>query len=123
MQLIAKTMDYITINNLFFRGKHGVYDAERKVEQEFHISLKLGFDAAKSAASDKLADTVDYDEVKREVREVIEGGSRYFIEALAEDITARVFKDARIQSVEVSIQKTAVWDNGVPGVIIVRTKN
>lgn len=116
-------MDYITIDNLFFRGKHGVYAAERKVEQEFQISLRLGFDAAKSAASDNLADTVDYDEVKREVREVIEGGSRYLIESLAEDITARVFKDARIQSVEVSIQKTAVWDNGVPGVIIVRTKN
>jgi FolB domain-containing protein len=69
-------MDYIHITNLFFSGKHGYFEKERKVEQEFAIEVKLGFDTVKAGKSDKLADT---------------------------------------------IKKTAVWDNGVPGVTIVRT--
>jgi hypothetical protein len=33
-----------------------------------------------------------------------------------------LLKDARIGEVQVTIKKTAVWDNGVPGVTITRSK-
>lgn len=115
-------MDYIHITNLFFSGKHGVRDAERKVEQEFLIEVKLGFDTAKACKSDKLVDTVDYSEVKNKIQQVIEGSSRYLIETLAEDIATKVFEDARIESAEITIKKTAVWDNGTPGVTIFRKR-
>lgn len=115
-------MDYIHITDLFFRGKHGAYAKERKVEQEFLIEVKLGFDTTKAATSDKLADTVDYGDVKNKIQEVIEGSSRYLIETLAEDIATKILEDTRIESAEIKIKKTAVWDNGVPGVTIVRTK-
>ena len=115
-------MDYIHITNLFFSGKHGVHDTERKVEQEFSIEVKLGFDTAKAGKSDKLADTVDYGDIKNKIQKVIRGSSRYLIETLAEDIAHEILEDKRIQSSEVTIKKTAVWDNGVPGVTVFRTK-
>ncbi|OGG47545.1 dihydroneopterin aldolase [Candidatus Kaiserbacteria bacterium RIFCSPHIGHO2_01_FULL_49_13] len=115
-------MDYIHIDNLFFSGKHGVYSKERKVEQEFLISIKIGFDTSASAKSDTLKDTVDYQKTKDIVSSVIKGKTRYLIEALAEDIASQILEDNRIKSVEVVIKKTAVWDNGVPGVTIVRTR-
>ena len=113
-------MDYLHITNLFFRGKHGAYDAERRVEQEFSVEVKLAFDAAKVGMSDELANTIDYSDVRNKIQQVIEGTSRYLIETLSEDIARRVLEDARILSVEVTIKKTAVWDNGVPGITIVR---
>ena len=114
-------MDYIHIDNLFFSGKHGVYSKERKVEQEFLISLKMGFDVSGAANTDKLKDTVDYQRVKEVVSKVIQGKSRYLIETLAQDISIQILEDTRIKSVEVSIRKTAVWDNGIPGVTIARS--
>ncbi len=113
-------MDYIHLTNLFFSGKHGYYETERKVEQEFSIEVKLGFDTAKAGKSDKLADTVNYSEIRNKIKEVIEGSSRYLIETLAEDIAAKILEDKRIHSAEITIKKTAVWDNGVPGVTITR---
>jgi 7,8-dihydroneopterin aldolase/epimerase/oxygenase len=115
-------MDYIHVDNLRFQGKHGHYERERRLEQEFEVSARLGLSTAPAAGSDKLADTIDYDEVKKEIQQVLEGSSRYLLERLAEDIARALLKDARIGEVQVTIKKTAVWDNGVPGVTITRSK-
>ncbi len=115
-------MDYVHIDNLFFKGKHGAYAAERKVEQEFEISVKLGVDAPDAGKTDKLKDAVDYQEVKNAIQEVIKGSSRYLIETLAEDIASQILTYPRVKTAEVTIRKTAVWDNGVPGVTIMRGK-
>src|SRR3989344_37499 len=113
-------MDYIHIDKLFFSGKHGVYAKERRVEQEFEISIRLSFDTAKAGKSDTLADTVDYQKVKNIVEGSIKGSSRYLIEKLADEIALSILEDKRIGFAEVTIKKTAVWDNGIPGVTIVR---
>jgi dihydroneopterin aldolase len=113
-------MDYIHIDNLSFSGKHGVYEKERRVEQEFAVSVRLGFDTAKAGTSDDLTDTLDYQKAKDVIRATIEGGSRYLIEKLAEEIAALLMQDKRVLSAEVTIKKVAVWDNGIPGVTIRR---
>ena len=116
------SMDYILIDNLHFSGKHGVYEKERAVEQEFLVSLRLGFDTHPSAQTDALADTLDYSEAKRIVERVITGGSCYLVERLADQIAQALLRDPRVLSAEVSIRKVAVWQNGVPGVTVVRTR-
>jgi dihydroneopterin aldolase len=113
-------MDYIHIENLSFSGKHGVYEKERRVEQEFVISVRLGFDTKKAGLSDNLEDTLDYQQVKDVVRSAIEGGSRYLVEKLAGEIATELLADTRVINVEITIKKVAVWDNGMPGVTVRR---
>jgi dihydroneopterin aldolase len=115
-------MDYIHIDNLYVRGKHGVYAKERKVEQEFSIVVKLGVDLDMAGKSDTLAHTVNYSEVKKKIQTVIEGSSRYLIEKLAEDIAVSILEDSRVLTCEITIKKPEVWDNGVPGVTVFRKK-
>lgn len=115
-------MDYIHIDNLFFRGKHGAYIKERRVEQEFSISIKLGIDVKPAGKSDKLVHTVDYSEIKDIIKKVIEGSSRYLLEKLAEDMAVKILKVKRVHSVEITIRKPEVWKNGIPGVTITRSK-
>lgn len=115
-------MDYIHIDKLVFRGKHGYFAQERRVEQEFALSIKLGVDTVKAGKSDKLADTINYSEVRDTIQSVIEGGSKFLIETLAEEIAQKILQDVRIQTVELTIQKPGVWHNGVPGVTIVRSR-
>ena len=113
-------MDHLHIDNLFFRAKHGVSAKERKVEQEFAIEVMLGVVAPKAGKTDKLKDAVDYQVVKDIIEEVIEGSSRYLVEKLADEIATRVLKDKRIKTIELTIRKPEVWDNGIPGVTILR---
>src|SRR5436305_1213362 len=115
------TMDYIFIEGLKVNGKHGVMEHERKVEQEFEISAKIEVDTAKAAQSDDLADALDYAPIKEKITEIIQTNSFYLIERLADTLCAEILKDKRITKVELTIRKTAVWDNGVPGITIVRS--
>ena len=114
-------MDFIHIDNLALRGKHGVMPRERVVEQEFLISLKLGVgDTLTAAQSHKLKDAVDYGPIKEKIIVVVEGRSFYLIETLAQTIADEILKDKRIQTLELTIRKPEVWDNGTPGLTIVR---
>jgi len=117
-------MDYIHINNLKIRGKHGVYEEERKVEQEFELTLKLGVgDTSKAAESCDLADAVDYGPIKQEIEKIITGKSYFLIETLAELISKKVMEDTRIQTLELTINKPEVWTNCVPGLTIFRQRS
>ena len=113
-------MDYITIDDLRIQGAHGHYEHERQVEQEFLISLKVGVDAKEAGKSDSLADTIDYDKLRGIIEDVFKGKSHYLIEALAEEIAEKILQETPAKEVTISIQKTAVWPNGVPGISLTR---
>lgn len=117
-------MDYIHLNNLKIRGKHGVYEEERKVEQEFELHLKLGVgDTSGAAKSHNLKDAVDYVPIKHEIEKIIAGKSYFLIETLAELIAEKVLEDKRIQTLELTINKPEVWDHAVPGLTISRSNS
>lgn len=113
-------MDYLTIDGLTVSGAHGHYAHERTREQEFAVTLKVGTRLRRAGQSDALADTIDYDVLKRIVEETFAKESRYLIESLAETIAERILSATSAMEATVSIRKTAVWDNGVPGVVITR---
>lgn len=115
-------MDRIFIENLRIVGVHGVYEQERRVEQEFLIDISAECETQQSGVSDKLQDTVDYGVFRDIAREVVEGTSRYLVEKLAHDIASRILKDGRVQSVTVTIRKPAVFPSGVPGVTVTKRR-
>jgi dihydroneopterin aldolase len=115
-------MDTVFVENLEVTGAHGVHDHERQFEQKFSIDIKATFDASPAAASDKLADTLDYVHFCRIARETIESEPVYLIEKLALTIINRILEDARIRSVSVTIRKPSVLSSGVPGITLTRSK-
>ena len=58
----------ITLNNMEFYAFHGCYREEQVVGNRFRVDLSLSVDAGKAAASDQVADTVNYLEVYQCVR-------------------------------------------------------
>ncbi len=115
-------MDEIHIDRVSFFGKHGVEEKERRIKQEFVISVRLGFKTRKAGASDRLADTIDYGETRELIRTVIEGKSCKLLETLAEKTCSAILKDGRVRTVEFSIRKTTMWKNGVPGITVRRER-
>ncbi len=116
-------MDYLTIDNLSIQATHGHYEQERHVEQEFVVSLKAGIDARTAAQTDLLTDTVDYDDLRKIIEDVFKGKTHYLIEALAEEIIQKIFVETPVQEVTLSIKKTAVWPNGVPGILTTKKRS
>ena len=115
-------MDTIFIENLIFWGRHGLLSHEKTREQPFQIDVTLSVDLKAAGASDKLKDTLDYAQIKAVVQSVIEGKRANLVEHLAERISVDLLKDLRVKEVKVTIRKTRIWREGVPGVTIERAQ-
>ena len=105
-------MDTIRIRNLQFPVYLGVYDAEQKAPRPVVADIELGLDLARAAASDDLADTVDYDALAGAVRTACEAGAsrpprRYaLVERLAAEIADICLAfDPRIEWARVTVGK------------------
>lgn len=95
----------IELTGLRAVGYHGVFDFERRDGQEFVVDVTLSVDTRPAAASDDLADTVNYGEVAAAVHARITGDPHDLIETLAERIADDCLADARVRWVEVVVHK------------------
>lgn len=99
--------DRIQLRGLRVLGTHGVLPEEKGRDQPFEIDLDLSVDLALAAASDRLADTVDYGGIADTVAGIVSGPTSYeLLEALAGAIAeATLASDLRITGVTVDLRK------------------
>lgn len=99
--------DRVLIEGLTFFGHHGVRPEEQRLGQKFLVDVELALDLTRAAASDRVADTVNYEEVCRVVLEVGKGRRCNLVETLAERIAAALLKAFPAQEVLVRVRKTS----------------
>ncbi|MEJ9077237.1 MULTISPECIES: dihydroneopterin aldolase [Gordonia] len=98
--------DRIELRGLRVRGNHGVFDHEKRDGQEFIVDVTLWVDLRAAAASDDLADTVDYGTLAQRAHDIIAGPSRDLIETVSAEIADTVMADdERIVACEVTLHK------------------
>ena len=108
-------MDLIRIRKLQLPVYLGVYAKEQLMPRTVVADIELGLDLSRAAASDALADTVDYDALSRTIRSVCSADAtpagsdpRRFalVERLAGEIADICLGfDERIESVRVTVGK------------------
>ena len=98
--------DRIFIRGLSLHAYHGVMPYEGKVGQTFTIDLNLDIDLSTAARTDKVADTVSYDQVVAAASAAFTAQKFKLIEAAAGKVADAVLaKFPRVRSVEVTIHK------------------
>ena len=97
--------DRIELRGLKVRGNHGVFDHERRDGQDFIIDITVWVDLAAAAATDDLADTVDYGGLAQRAADIVAGPPRNLIETVSAEIAEDVMGDERIHAVEVVVHK------------------
>ena len=94
-------------------GHHGARPYEKEAGQRLEVDLELEPLDERAAASDKLADAVDYDRLYQTVREVVEGQSFHLLEKLASSTAAHVLERFSVRRVRVRIAKHNLgWTTG-----------
>ncbi|WP_137146533.1 dihydroneopterin aldolase [Mycolicibacterium sp. CR10] len=99
--------DRIVLRGLTVRGNHGVFDHERRNGQDFVVDITVWIDLQAAAASDDLADTLDYGVLAQRAADIIAGPPRQLIETVSAEIADDVMRDERIHAVEVVVHKPA----------------
>jgi dihydroneopterin aldolase len=97
--------DTVSITDLSVDAVIGVYDWEREIEQSLIFSIDMAADVARAAASDDIADALDYSRIAATVKTVVTDGRFQLIETAAERVAERLLADHKLTWVRVKVAK------------------
>ena len=98
-------LDRITLTGLVARGRHGVFEHERRDGQDFVVDVVLELDLRGAAATDDLTRTVHYGELARALADDVRGEPVDLLETLAERLLRICLANPRVEAAEVVVHK------------------
>ena len=103
-------MTTITGDRIFLRGLEchciiGFIDWERRVQQKVVLDLEFPTDCARAAASDAVADTVDYKRVAKRVLAYVGESQFQLIETLAHNLAMLLLEEFSLEWIRVTLNK------------------
>jgi 7,8-dihydroneopterin aldolase/epimerase/oxygenase len=105
--------DRIVLAGMVFQARHGVLEWEKSTAQRFEVDVELGLDVQPAGLDDDLAKTVDYRDVYRAVRQIVESTTYNLLEALAEAIAHQILAEqALVDEVVIRVRKPEVRLDG-----------
>ena len=117
-------MDKVFIEALEIETLIGIYDWERRIRQPLQFDLEMSFDNRRPAASDDIADTLDYKAVSKRLIEYVSQSSFGLVETLAERCAEIVLTEFAVSHVRLKLSKPgAVRGARAVGVIIERSRS
>lgn len=116
-------MDAILLRDLRVDALIGIHKRERYVAQTVSIDLDIGLPGTTVFRSDKVADTIDYEQVALGIKALAASGHFRLVETLAERIARLLLDEFGAPWVKVSVAKIGILANAkFVGVTIERNK-
>jgi len=114
-------MDIVYLNELKIDTIIGIFPWERQIKQPVVLDLEMATDISKAAASDQIADTLNYKAVAKRLIEFVGNSEFQLVETLAERVSEIVRQEFDVPWVRVRLNKRgAVRGARDVGVIIER---
>jgi dihydroneopterin aldolase len=113
--------DTIQIKGLTVHGAHGCYEYEQKGQQRFVVDVTV-VPMKQFVGADEIAATVNYEDLRRIVTEVLYLPPVHLMESLVEMIASRVLLETGSKKVQVTMSKPDIFPDCVPSVTITRVK-
>ncbi len=114
--------DYVSVKDLSVAAVIGVHDWEREVEQTLLFSVDMVADVRRAAATDDLADALDYSAVAGTIAAVVRAGKFRLIETAAERVAERLLADFPVTWLRLELRKPITAGLYTAAIIIERTR-
>lgn len=95
----------IRLEDIRFRGKHGVSASERALPQDFSVSVEVSLPVARMPGADTVREVFDYDQLATLVVEEGTGQPCKLLETLARRVIDRILADTPAIDVAVTVRK------------------
>ncbi|QDW66574.1 dihydroneopterin aldolase [Luteimonas granuli] len=116
-------MDHVFIEGLEIEALIGIYDWERRIRQPLVFDLEMRFDNRVPAATDDIADTLNYKAVSKRLVEYVSQSDFGLVETLAERCAEIVLREFDVDSLRLKLSKPgAVRGARAVGVVIERSR-
>jgi dihydroneopterin aldolase len=97
--------DLVSVRDLSVAAVIGVHAWEREIEQTLLVSVDMAADVRTPAASDDLADALDYSAVAATIAAVLREGKFRLIETAAERVAGRLLTDFPLSWLRLELRK------------------
>ena len=104
-------MDAVIIRDLRVEALIGIHKRERHVAQTVSIDLDIGLPGTAVFKSDKVADTIDYEQVALKIKALAAAGHFRLVETLAERIARLLLEEFGAPWAKISVAKIGVLAN------------
>jgi dihydroneopterin aldolase len=104
-------MDTILVRDLRVEVLIGIHRRERHVAQVVSIDLDIGLPGEAVFASDRVADTIDYEQVALRIQTLAASGHFKLVETFADRIAKLIIDDFKAPWVKVSAAKIGILPN------------
>jgi 7,8-dihydroneopterin aldolase/epimerase/oxygenase len=98
-------LDIIYIHDLRIETVIGVFDWERRIKQVLSLDLEMGADVRQAAASDNLADTLDYKAVAKRLIAFVGESQFHLVETVAERVAELVLSEFPVRWLRLRVSK------------------
>lgn len=98
-------MDRIFLDELKVDTVIGIWEWERRIRQTVIIDLEMSADIAAAAATDDVADTLNYKSVAKRIQTFVSESEFQLVETLAERIAAIIREEFAVAWVRVRVSK------------------
>jgi len=104
-------MDAIVIRDLRVEALIGIHRRERHVRQTLSLDLEIGLPGTAVFESDKVGDTIDYEQVALKIHALAANGRFRLVETLAERIARLLLDDFGAPWAKISVAKIGILPN------------
>ena len=116
-------LDQIFISDLLVRGIIGINPDERVNEQDICVNVVMWADTSRAASTDDIDDTVNYRTISKQIIAHVGSGEPMLVERLVREIADICLEDARVDRVEVAVDKPGALRHArTVGIKIVRSR-
>ena len=98
----------VLIKELILNLKLGYYDFEKEKPQKVKFSLEIDYKDKKPSNDKDLKSIVNYSKAVRLIKKLVRNKHYNFLETLAEDVFDELFKDKRIEKINLKIEKLEI---------------
>ncbi len=98
----------ILIKDLALDLKLGYFDFEKDKSQKVKFTLEIDYRDKKPTNDKDLKSIVNYDKIVKLIKKLVKNKHYNFLETLAEDVFDELFKDKRIDKINLRIEKLEI---------------
>ena len=124
-ELIDKNSGYdlIFLNDFQIQASIGVYKHEKEITQPLRINIIAKVKNPKNINDDNLQSVVCYNQISKKIKKIIKLGHTILLEKLAEKIFQECFKNKRIETMKIRLEKLdAIQDAESAGIEVERSR-
>jgi len=111
-------VDRVSVRDLRVAAVIGVRDWEREVTQTLIFNVEMSADVKKAAATDVLADALDYSAVAQTISSVVREGKFGLIETAAQRVAERLLADHPVAWLRLEVLKP-IADGGYTAAVTI----